>query len=715
MAPCSGRAAARAPPHRAHTVLRGPAMALLLLLALAIHPAAGALSTCADMAHPGPDADGSLVTLIGPLLLTPPAPGYPFLINDVLDSIEIYVQSFPGVGPVTNDAFTRKLVIQLSDPNTTTYDAAVSNNRPAGCRREWDRFQFSSIPSGVSVYSGQDLTDPAADGAASTCYFVHKYQFGWEDFRNATMDNCGFLQTQNDTGNGQTYIRYDGRVFVWWEDYANFTTSTPYMANTSLFFDVTFQTPGQSNMSSPMTNNTEIPYNYDFKVSSLTYSKSEAGLVEASIAYQLSTNWPYYAYFAEEQLATPQYNILKEDGQGLYAGLDLDAYPSHAWTNTYVNGEDGQHQSGGSAPCSETGDQCYMSGILKFTWKPTDGSTPDSCSIASATPYQFDIILGCLYNNGSVSICNVSLAESLSLADVGKFTLAGDIDFCKSASSNLPITWSPPFDVVQTSRTIGQTIEANGAFTNPKQLSAVAVKEYRVSRGDLTGYWSLLTPAAATATASGSAGVRTTVGENVNFVRSITPSDSDRQWSIRTSFTPNIKLYSSVQSSFGTVGSRGDYMISMPNDRNLALAYTITILLRMYADDTQNFNGQRRRRLMYRDANVPEIRAVSVDEKEVQTSPVTIQVPENMQVSKDGTVTTFRTSSSLSTGAIAGIAAMGAVVGAAIAGLITLLVLRRKRRNAEAEAAAAAVEQVMGKAKRASKSVPTYSKTVGNV
>lgn len=248
-------------------------------------------------------------------------------------------------------------------------------------------------------------------------------------------------------------------------------------------------------------------------------------------------------------------------------------------------------------------------------------------------------------------------------------------------------SFSPPSSPSRQTRQIGETIIATGSFTTNKKLTAVAIKDFRVSRSDLTGFWSLWKGADSTATGDASTGTREPVGDNTQFAKSITPSDSGKAWAISTSFTPNIKLYSGVQGSFGTTAARQDYLISLPNDKGLTLAFQITLLLRLYADSTQTF--ARRRRLLFRDAQVQDIKsAVAVDDFQVQSKPVSISVPENIQVSKDGSVTVVKApTSGMSTGLIAGIAAIGALVAAASIGLVSLIIVRRKRAHARAHQA----------------------------
>jgi hypothetical protein len=148
-------------------------------------------------------------------------------------------------------------------------------------------------------------------------------------------------------------------------------------------------------------------------------------------------------------------------------------------------------------------------------------------------------------------------------------------------------------------------------------------------------------------------------------------------------------MYSAQQASFDTVASRGDYLISLPNDKGATLSFTMTLAIRLYSDTTQNFAGQKRR-LLYRDTTVPVITtADAVSDVEFVTSPVGLKVPENVQVSTDGSVTVLSTQNGLSTGMVAGIAAIGAVLGAAAIGL-TVVLVRRKQRNAAAQADAEA-------------------------
>ena len=105
----------------------------------------------------------------------------------------------------------------------------------------------------------------------------------------------------------------------------------------------------------------------------------------------------------------------------------------------------------------------------------------------------------------------------------------------------------------------------------------------------------------------------------------------------------------------------------------------------MYSDTTQNFDGARRR-LMYRDVVQTIPSSGSVEESVIETLPIGVKVPENIQISQDGTVTVVSVQSGVSTGAIAGIAAIGAAVGIAAVGL-TIFIVRRKKNAVAAPSA----------------------------
>lgn len=190
---------------------------------------------------------------------------------------------------------------------------------------------------------------------------------------------------------------------------------------------------------------------------------------------------------------------------------------------------------------------------------------------------------------------------------------------------------------------------------------------------------------------------------------SITKDGAAKAWAIASSFVPNIELRTALvtpSTAFDSVGERGTYMISMPNDKNQALSYQITIVLRMYSDATQTFQNTRRRRLMFRDVKPQAVNAsASFQEATLKASPVKIQVPDSVSVGADGSVTVPQASTSqgLSAGAIAGIA-VGATVGAAalIAGTVLLVRKNNRQKAADAEAQASTLAADY-------KGVPSYS------
>jgi hypothetical protein len=124
----------------------------------------------------------------------------------------------------------------------------------------------------------------------------------------------------------------------------------------------------------------------------------------------------------------------------------------------------------------------------------------------------------------------------------------------------------------------------------------------------------------------------------------------------------------------------------LPNDKNKELAFQVTLTIRLYADTRQNFAGQRRR-LMYRDTSVPLLRQLSaVSDLELATDPCFVQIPENIEVFKDGSITVYNVSS-VSSATIGGIVAAGAAVGAGL--LIAAMVVVRQRQKKEAARIAA--------------------------
>ena len=385
-----------------------------------------------------------------------------------------------------------------------------------------------------------------------------------------------------------------------------------------------------------------------------------------------------------------------------YAGNLLTTtanYPDALFTNTLSR--DGTVVAGGTA-CDAVGETCVMTGVLDYEWTPTDSATT-SCQISSSTAYQFDFVLECNNDyNGTDLIaqsCGVDMRQALDLTSFGSFSLDGNLDFCKTAATDFPITWTDTFEVQEwvflwfdstaivsdillsstssTLRAIGQTIVADGTFTSSKAIEAVGIKSYTVDRlnfGATT--WQLWNGALASATSTGAnADAYTTIGTNVNFQRTITASGDKKTYSIATWFTPNIKLNTAIG------GSRTEHMILLPDDKAQTLTFRMTVALRIYSDTTQTF--ARRRRLMYRDEAVP---MVPVNDVSLQTSEVDVRVPENVQVSADGSVTVVSAPATLSVGAIAGIAAIGAAVAAAAIGLTVVIVRRRKQAAAEADA-----------------------------
>lgn len=425
-------------------------------------------------------------------------------------------------------------------------------------------------------------------------------------------------------------------------------------------------------------NSTATPYNATFAVTSVTYSKVTSGLVTANIAYELTMTYPFYGKLN----GTSASNYLIHSGT-LYAGLDLDGTWSHTASRT------GLVQADGSA-CAADGDTCMLAGVLSYAWTP---STSTTCSLSSSTAYQFDFVLGC--NATSISDeCGNPLRDAVVKPKFGQFELVGNIDFCRVAATDFPISWPTPFDHAgDSTRTLGGAITTSGILEAKKKIVGIALKEYRVFRSDLTGSWSLWSPGSTSVAygATGYDGSSTAIGLNTGFVFSDpVSSNGGMRWTISASFTPNIKIYTTAK-NFVSTTAQGNYLIILPDDAGKLISFTTTIDLRLYTD-SQAFS---RRRLLYRDAQVSLAEPAGVQDASVSTSPITLTVPSSVQVSNgsEGDQTpVVKSSAGLSAGAVAGIATVGVLAGLAGIGLVGFAVWRHKRNLRQREAAHAGME-----------------------
>lgn len=612
----------------------------------------------------------------GPELVatTDGAPAYSFVISPTSDTLDFYVQSQPGVGDNTT-FFSRRVAIALASRSTLNYASALTGLAPQ-CRKVFERFEFTDIAPGVTISnSATDLSNSAAS-TASACFFNHKYSVDWNLFRS-DYANCGFTIT--DSAQERTFT---GRVHVLWEDYVSLAATLPVRQNATTWYDVTITMDTAFNTTTASSNNTEQAYNADFQVSSVTYSKNSDGLVTAFIDFSMTTKYPYYPSFdANTDAAT----WLIHNDQNLYAGrplLSAASYPDGAFDKDLVR--NGMVDSSGN-DCNALGKTCQLSGTLMYKWTPTSSKSA-SCSISTSQAYQFDIYLECFARAGvNNSGCGLEARKALNLPNFAAFKLDGNIDFCKAPSSDFPITWSPEFQVGKETRTIGEAITATGTFTTNKRLTAVAIQQLNVYRADLGGYWALWAGAADAVSGgdSGNAGASTQIGKNVALTATVQGTNGNKQWQIDVSFTPNIQLLDTlVDRLTAGAGDRADYMITLPNDKDQLLAYRIHLFIRMYADPTQTFTNLRRRRLVFRDTPIPTIATLAtVKDIDVVTEDVNVKVPANVQVSTDGSITVVQGQNGLSVGAIAGIAAVGAIVGAAAVALTIVLVKRRQQQK----------------------------------
>lgn len=229
----------------------------------------------------------------------------------------------------------------------------------------------------------------------------------------------------------------------------------------------------------------------------------------------------------------------------------------------------------------------------------------------------------------------------------------------------------------------------------------MAIKSYRVTRNDLSGFWEMWAPADASSTADGSDGQPSSgVGVKTNFAKSIGSSNGRKSWSISTSFTPNIQMLSTVQ-ELATTSSRGDFLVTLPNDKGVTLGFRITIALRLYADASQTFLSRRRkqRRLIWVEVEreVTKLPASATEDVELSTKNTFLKVPDTVQVFKDGTVkvdnnsTPTGTGGAVSPGLIGGIIAIIAGIAAAV-GCGVAVVLHHRRRAASSAATNTVVE-----------------------
>jgi hypothetical protein len=421
-------------------------------------------SECRSLAHALPRSQTGVIPSGPRLLATTDSTDYSYLVSDT-DQLELWTQSFPGIGDATGVFYSRKVEMVLSSRIEETYTAALAAN--VACAQVFAPLEdFDLLPDSITISAAASELTNTADGEATVCYFNHKWTMAYNTFRSG--GSCGFVLGNDMSVENSTFTTLTGRVHVRWTDYYNATVvstgaeprdsmSTWWAlrltwqrrcdpaSNTShahFRYDVTLRIQSEANRTSAPTENDEDPYNADFKVTGITYTKDNDGIVIASIGYTLSTIFPYYP-----TLPTGGFNdILRHDGAS-YSGnnlLTLANYPASAFENTL--------SADGSSMCDAPGETCTMTGVLTYTWTPSDPPTT-SCKISSSTPYQFEFMLQCNNDyNGTDLItqsCNTPMREALGLSAFGSFSLEGNLDFCKTASTDFPITWSTAFDVAE--------------------------------------------------------------------------------------------------------------------------------------------------------------------------------------------------------------------------------------------------------------------------
>jgi hypothetical protein len=158
--------------------------------------------------------------------------------------------------------------------------------------------------------------------------------------------------------------------------------------------------------------------------------------VAAQIAYNISLVYPFYPTFAADARTH-----LIADSTGRKGGLDLDRFPAATWSHEYSAGFDGKQ-------CVKAGDKCTVEGTLLFSWRPSNASTPASCSLNSAIPQQFGFLLGCA-SGVSDSACVTPLRTAVRDERLGQFTVSGSPDFCAGSSTNFSAAWPKNFGIQQ--------------------------------------------------------------------------------------------------------------------------------------------------------------------------------------------------------------------------------------------------------------------------
>lgn len=154
--------------------------------------------------------------------------GYTYLVNSVSNNLELWVQSYPGVGDNTT-FYSRKVEMILSSRLVEDYEAAALAVH-ASCAKLFAPFTpLSSPPTGTTISNAATNLTNNADGAASTCYFNHLWTMNYDTFRNATdgeAKSCGFVLADDMSTANSTFKTLSGRVHVRWTDYYNATVTS---------------------------------------------------------------------------------------------------------------------------------------------------------------------------------------------------------------------------------------------------------------------------------------------------------------------------------------------------------------------------------------------------------------------------------------------------------------------------------------------------------
>jgi hypothetical protein len=426
------------------------------------------------------------------------------------------------------------------------------------------------VAAGVTVGSTVAINSDAASGTASECFFNHRFGVAWSTFRGS-LSSCGFSQTNNGT-----FIKYSGRVHMYWEDYDSMSAPATVHTPASIWHEVTISLASESTSTTSPASNVEEPSAAAFSVTAFDY-RNQMDTVAIDVSYSIATNWPYFPY-----LTTARGSQLVGSSD-VYGTLDLPlgTWPSSSWDNIYVDSKNG------SGSCSAVGDVCTLEGTFSYTWTPSAVSS--SCSVAA--DYQFDFLLGCHPAALGSNLCDQKMRLALNDPTLGIFTVPETIvDLCQAET--IPTTSEP---------SVGGPIGFTSTIGFKTPVREIRFREYHVRRQDLVStdplipaFWELWNLASNTPSSLGS-----TVALAVSSLADA--GTSGLSWTLTSTFTPNTLVHPANISSleYGNEHRSGN-MIVLPDDRGATFIFEVEIVVRIFTGTP----GRRVRRMVYVDRTV---------------------------------------------------------------------------------------------------------------